>query len=60
MLREVEAEEKGDPGDAESAARQAAGDAADALLEEELSDEEATARILEQLNAQDEAEYGNE
>ena len=31
----------------------------DAALEAELSDEEATARILEQLNAQDEESYNN-
>jgi translocation protein SEC62 len=61
LLREVEEEENGTPGDTESAARQAAGEAAaDAILEEELSDEEATARILEQLNAQDEESYADE
>lgn len=65
LLREVEEEESGSSSSRSSGvagADEADGEAAlNAALEEELSDEEATARILEQLNAQDEADlYGDD
>ena len=61
LLREVEQEEQGHLGIRNrQTGKLPARPQLMQFLEEELSDEEATARILEQLNAQDEESYADE